>query len=163
MSEPITSPSPQEDLRIDAPTQGRDGRRLGKLQRIVIAEADQRVTHLVIDPGLLASGNALVPGGWEKPRARVVPIALVTAATADGLTLDCDEAEFAAYPLFEQERATVVTPPADAPVAPNRAHWWSPANLGAVINYLSSSVGAPYLPADEGVAFDETPGDALET
>jgi sporulation protein YlmC with PRC-barrel domain len=160
MSQPLDQPTPLEDLRIDAHVQGRDGKRLGKLQRIVIAEADQRVTHLVVDPGLLASGNTLAPGGWEKPRARLVPIALLTAATADGVTLDVDQASFDTYPIFEQERATVVAPPADLAASPDRAHWWSPANLGAVINYVSSMVGAPYLSPDAGVPYDETPGEA---
>ncbi len=160
MSEPINQPNLLKDLRIDAHVQGRDGKRLGKLQRIVIAEADQRVTHLVVDPGLLASGNALAPGGWEKPRARLIPIALVTAANADGVTLDTDEAAFDTYPIFEQERATVVAPPADLAETPDRAHWWSSANLGAVINYVSSMVGAPYLSPDAGPSTDETPGEA---
>ena len=160
MSESVNQSAPLEDLRIDAHALGRDGKRLGKLQRIVIAEADQRVTHLVVDPGLLASGNALAPGGWEKPRARLIPIALVTAANADGVTLDADEATFETYPIFEQERATVVAPPADLATAPDRAHWWSSANLGAVINYISSSVGAPYLSPDAGPQYDETPGEA---
>jgi len=160
MSEPVNQPAPLEDLRIDAPALGRDGKRLGKLQRIVIAEADQRVTHLVVDPGLLASGNALAPGGWEKPRARLIPIALVTATSADSVTLDADEATFESYPIFEQERATVVAPPADLAATPDRAHWWSPTNLDAVINYISSSVGAPYLSPDAGPQYDETPGEA---
>ncbi|HUY75461.1 MAG TPA: PRC-barrel domain-containing protein [Ktedonobacterales bacterium] len=160
MSQSPDQPNLLEDLRIDAHVLGRDGKRLGKLQRIVIAEADQRVTHLVVDPGLLASGNALAPGGWEKPRARLVPIALVQSANADGVTLDADEAAFATYPIFEQERATAVAPPADLAATPDRAHWWSRANLGDVINYLSSTVGAPYLSPDDAAQYDETPGEA---
>lgn len=160
MSESVNQPNLLEDLRIDAHVLGRDGQRLGKLQRIVIAEADQRVTHLVVDPGLLASGNALAPGGWEKPRARLIPIALVLSSSADGVTLDADDTAFETYPIFEQERATAVAPPADLVATPDRAHWWSRANLGEVINYLSSSVGAPYLPPDDALATDATPGEA---
>ncbi|HLY30161.1 MAG TPA: hypothetical protein VKQ36_03980, partial [Ktedonobacterales bacterium] len=131
-----------EDLRIGAHAHGRDGHPLGALQRIVVGETDLKVTHLVIDPGLLASGNALAPGGWEKPRARVIPIGLLTNATPQAITLDCDEAEFASYPLFEQERAVPVT----APATSEHTHWWSSANLGEVITYLASELSG-YVPS----------------
>lgn len=147
-----------EDLRIGAPARGSDGHTLGELQRIVVSETTHQVTHLVIDPGLLASGNALAPGGWEKPRARVVPIALLTNATTQEITLDCDEAAFNASPLFEKERASA----ANAPDAPDRAHWWSRANLGEVITYLFSEISGPYIPntPDEEITLNEPTGAA---
>ncbi|GEM_PF-1636108 len=159
MSEPADQPSigvsaaHLEDLRIGAQARGRDRQSLGELQRIVVSETNHQVTHLVIDPGLLASGNALAPGGWEKPRARVVPISLLIKATPQEIMLDCDEATFDTYPLFEQERATT----AEAPATPDRAHWWSRANLGEVITYLFSEISGPYIPntPDEEIHLNE--------
>ncbi|MEO7000408.1 MAG: PRC-barrel domain-containing protein [Ktedonobacterales bacterium] len=149
-----------EDIRIGAPALGRDGRRLGELQRLVVGEPDHHLTHLVIDPGLIESGEALAPGGWEKPRARVVPVALVASVTNDAVTLTCDHDEFVKQPLFEQEHFAEVTPPAE----PNKhASWWSQVRVGEVISYLASGVGlggAPYLPSTTAVTLNEPAGSA---
>ena len=95
-----------EDLRIGVPVTGSDGKHLGKLTRIVIDRSDNQVTHLVIDPGLAESGNLLAAGGWEKPRERLVPVALVVSAGEHGLALACDEAAFGQQPLFERKQYT---------------------------------------------------------
>ncbi|HEV2403883.1 MAG TPA: PRC-barrel domain-containing protein, partial [Ktedonobacterales bacterium] len=91
-----------EDLRIGAHVIGRDDKRLGTLTRIVIERADPRVTHLVVDPGLAESGNLLSPGGWEKPRERVVPVELIASTEPDAIHLTCDEPSFLTQALFEQ-------------------------------------------------------------
>ena len=149
-----------EDLRIGAPALGRDGRKLGDVQRLVVGETDHRLSHLVIDPGLIESGEALAPGGWEKPRARVVPIALVASVTHDTVTLSCDHAEFAQQPLFEQEHFAEVTPPTEPG---QHTSWWSRVRVGEVISYLASGVGlggAPYLPSTTEVTLNEPTGSA---
>lgn len=144
-----------EDLRIGVPVTGSDSTHLGKLTRIVIDRSDNQVTHLVIDPGLAESGNLLAAGGWEKPRERVVPVALVVSAGEDGLALSCDEAAFAQLPLFERKQYTEAdVSAATGPEGP----WQSRFELGEVVNYVASGWGlgaAPYIaPAD--ISLNET-------
>src|SRR5262245_690067 len=100
-----------EELHIGVAVSGDDGHRLGTLQRIVVARDDYRVTHLVVDPGLRESGNLLAPGGWDRPRARILSVSLVAAAAPDHLLLSCDEATFRQLPLFEQEAYVEAPPP----------------------------------------------------
>lgn len=149
----------QEDLRIGVAVTGSDGTHLGKLTRIVIDRSDGQVTHLVVDPGLAESGNLLAPGGWEKPRERVIPVALVASAGEHGLALACDEAAFQQQPLFEHKQFTDAdVSAATGPEGP----WQSRFELGEVLNYVSAGWGlgaAPYIaPAD--VTLNETPGSA---
>ena len=146
-----------EDLHIGVPVRDHAGRHLGTLTRIVVAHDDQRVTHIVVDPGLIESGNLLAPGGWEKPRERVVPVTLVTSADDKQIALSCDEAEFRASPLFEREHAI---PTEAANLAPGEQR---PFEVGQVISYIASDAGvggAPYLPP-ESITFNE-PADAAE-
>jgi len=104
------------NLRIGASCYGSDGTKLGTLHRIVIDEQDDRVTHLVIDPGLLEAGNLLAPGGWEKPRDIVVPADILMSADDEAIHLNCTKDAFKAMPQFEVEHFTGVgagwTPPA---------------------------------------------------
>lgn len=149
-----------EDIRIGAPALGRDGRKLGEVQRLVVGATDHRLTHLVIDPGLIESGEALAPGGWETPRARVVPVALVASVTHDAVTLRCDHIEFQQQPLFEHEHFAEVAPPDEAH---QHAGWWSRVRVGEVIRYIASSAGlggAPYLPSTTEVTLNEPIGAA---
>ena len=149
-----------EDIRIGATALGSDGRKLGELQRLVVTERDHHLTHLVIDPGLIESGEALAPGGWEKPRARVVPVALVASVTNDAVTLTRDHEEFQQQPLFEQEHFAEVTPPEEPG---KHASWWSRVRVGEVISYIASGAGlggAPYLPSSTEVTLNEASGEA---
>lgn len=144
-----------EDLRIGAHVIGRDDKRLGTLTRIVIERADPRVTHLVVDPGLAESGNLLSPGGWEKPRERVVPVELIASTEPDAIHLTCDEPSFLTQALFEQVQYSDAEPNQadDQP-----AHWWSRFQLGQVVNYISSGWGlgaAPYV-APETITYNES-------
>lgn len=137
-----------EDLHIGAHVIGRDERRLGTLTRIVIERGDGRVSHLVVDPGLAESGNLLAPGGWEKPRERVVPIELVASVSPDALHLTCDEPSFLSQALFEQKHFADVEP---EPEPEERAHWWSRFQVGQLVNYIASGWGlgaAPYVPPE---------------
>lgn len=148
-----------EDLRIGVAVTGSDAKNLGKLTRIVIDRADGQVTHLVVDPGLLESGNALAPGGWEQPRERVVPIAMVVSAGERGVALTCDEDAFKQQPLFERKQFTEAdAPAATGPTGP----WQSRYELGEVLNYVSAGWGlgaAPYIPPAD-VSLNETPQSA---
>lgn len=144
-----------EDLRIGVPVSGSDGKHLGKLTRIVIDRSDNQVTHLVIDPGLAESGNLLAAGGWEKPRERLVPVALVVSAGEHGLALACDEAAFGQQPLFERKQYT----DADVSAAVGQEGLLqSRFEAGEVVNYVASGWGlgaAPYIaPAD--ISLNET-------
>lgn len=143
-----------EDLHIGVTVRGSDGRHLGTLKRIVVAREGVRVTHIVVEEGLLESGNALAPGGWEKPRGRVVPIELVRRADDHELTLACDEPAFKSYPLFEEEHAIPVDEAEPAGETPRQFE------TGQVIRWAESAAGgAPYIPP-EATTFDEAAGEA---
>src|SRR5260221_14196541 len=90
-----------QDLHIGAPVLARDGRTLGELARVVVDPGHQ-VTHLVVDPGLVESGNLLEAGGGEKARGRVRPVELVERAGPAHNQLSCDEAQLRAPPPFER-------------------------------------------------------------
>ncbi|HEX6797356.1 MAG TPA: hypothetical protein VF116_06545 [Ktedonobacterales bacterium] len=146
-----------EDLHIGVAVRGSDGRHLGTLKRIVVARESSRVTHIVVEEGLIESGNALAPGGWDKPRGRVIPVALVAHAGDHDLTLSCDEPAFKAYPLFEEEHAIPVE--AAGPAGAERHERFE---TGEVIRYIASAAGAggaPYLPP-ESITYDERPDEA---
>lgn len=141
-----------EDLHIGVAVSGSDGRRLGTLQRIVVERDTYRVTHLVVDPGLLDSGNLLAPGGWDRPRARILPISLVVRAASDHLTLSCDEAAFQQLSFFEREAYVETSPPTQGRF-----------RLGELLNYIASVAGvgaAPYEPSTEEITFNEPAGSA---
>ncbi|WIG57918.1 MAG: hypothetical protein OJF49_000663 [Ktedonobacterales bacterium] len=141
-----------EDIHIGVPVDGGDGHRLGTLKRIVVATGDTRVTHVVVDPGLIESGNALAPGGWEKPRERLVPVSLITSANDQHAQLSCDEAAFLALSLFEHEHfvETEITPS-----SPHRRF-----RFGDLINYIASVAGGAPVQAPESVSYSEKPGAA---
>lgn len=127
-----------EDLHIGASVIGSDGSHLGELTRIVIERDNGAATHIVVDPGLVESGNLLAPGGWEKPRERVVPLSLLTNISDDQVTLSCDELAFQAQPLFEQQYYAEYDQLESLPPR---------FRLGDVINYIASAAGlgaAPY-------------------
>ncbi len=138
-----------DELRIGATVHGADHKKIGTLKRIVVERDGTHVTHLVVDPGLIESGNLFAPGGWEKPRERLAPIGLVSATNDDGVTLSCDEAAFLALPVFERETFED-TPPGGKPF-----------NLGELVSYIATGAGVgagPYTPSDEELDFNESPG-----
>ncbi len=141
-----------EDLHIGAAAQGSDGQKLGALTRIVVEQESHTVTHLVVDPGLVESGNLLSPGGWDKPRERLVPVALLRGANEHTLTLACTADELKGYPLFESESY------GDAPL-PQESRF----RLGELLKYIASAAGvgaAPYESPREQIQFNEAPGSA---
>jgi uncharacterized protein YrrD len=148
-----------EDLHIGANVKGSDGKRLGTLSRIVIERDQPRVTHIVVDPGLVESGNLLAPGGWEKPRERVLPVTLITSIDDKDIVLTCDEAAFSSKPLFERKEFTTAEVSETAGGSP-RSGWWSRFRVGELVNYIASGWGlgaAPYVaPAD--ITYNEPAG-----
>jgi sporulation protein YlmC with PRC-barrel domain len=144
-----------EDLSIGAPVISSDGHQIGALERIVVERDERRVTHVVIDPGLLESGNLLSPGGWEKPRARIVPISAVQNVSDDRIHLVLDQRAFAEEPLFEQEYYAN----ADLQTGEVQAEGDKPRfRLGELIHYIATAAGlgaAPYEPTTE-IAFRES-------
>ena len=148
-----------EDLHIGIPVIGSDGQPLGTLQRIVIERGERKVTHLVVDPGLRESGNLLAPGGWEKPRSRLIPVGDVVQAEKESLDLSIDQAGFTQAPLFEHELyadADTQTGEVQAPDEKPRFR------LGELIHYISTAAGigaAPYEPTTE-IQFQEAASSA---
>lgn len=136
-----------ENLRIGAAVASASGARLGTLTRVIVDGTTDTVAGIVVDPGLVQSGNLLAPGGWGQPRERVVPTALVAATSEASISLTCDEDAFAQLPLFEHEQSVAVNPAATGAPA-----GWSGFRLGDVINYAASEFGlggAPYVPPAE--------------
>lgn len=82
-----------EDLRLNAGVVSSDGHKLGSLSRIVVDADVRRLTHIVVDTGILRSGEALWKGGWGMSHDRVVPLAAVASATSDAvrITMSADE------------------------------------------------------------------------
>jgi hypothetical protein len=145
-----------ESLRIGAPVYAAYGKRLGTLERIVVASeagAEPRVVSLVVDPGFHGLGELLSPGALEKPRARTVPIEQMSSVDEDAIHLTTDEATFHALPLFERQE--YVAAPTDQ--AGTRFRW------GDLINYAAATFGlgaAPYTPSTETTVYNESAGSA---
>jgi sporulation protein YlmC with PRC-barrel domain len=141
-----------EDLRIGAPVRASSGKHLGKLARVVVDGKSNRVVSLVVDPGLVESGNLLAPGGWERPRERVVVVDQVASAAPDLVTLAIAEDAFDQLPLFEHERfVSVATAAADEGGAEAGQF-----EAGELLNYTASGfgLGGAYLPPAE-ITHDE--------
>ena len=131
-----------EDLHIGTAVTTNDGARAGTLSRVVMDGPSDKIVSVVVDPGLVESGNLLAPGGWERPRERVVPISLVASASRASVELTCTPAEFQAMPLFEQQQYTSFEPAADSP-----AH--ARFDRDTLLAYAASEFGlggAPYVP-----------------
>jgi uncharacterized protein YrrD len=93
-----------EDLRIGSDVQSRDGHKVGTLSKFVLVEDGLRLTHVVVDTGILRSGEPLWKGGWGMSHDRVLPLAAVNAATSDRVTLTMTADEFKEHSVdYEQE------------------------------------------------------------
>lgn len=135
-----------ERLRIGAHVTSSDGKQVGDLSRIVVTSGEPTVTHLVVDPGANL-GDLLEPGNLDRPRERLVPVALARSVSESDIALDCDAGAFAKLPLFERHEYV------DAPNSPTGSRF----RLGELVNYLASAFGlgaAPYIPDTEGIAFN---------
>ncbi len=76
-----------EDLRLGADVVSDDGHKLGTLSRFVINTDSLKVTHIVIDTGILRSGEALWKGGWGLSHDRVVPIGCLRHADSSEIRI----------------------------------------------------------------------------
>jgi sporulation protein YlmC with PRC-barrel domain len=82
-----------EDLHPGASVISNDGHKLGTLSRFVINKNSLKLTHIVVDTGILRSGEALWKGGWGMSHDRVVPLGALKDADSDSvrLTMSADE------------------------------------------------------------------------
>lgn len=69
-----------EDLRLGAAVMSEDGHKLGTLSRFVINTDNFKLTHIVIDTGVLRSGEPWWKGGWGVSHDRIVPIGCLNEA-----------------------------------------------------------------------------------
>jgi hypothetical protein len=134
------------DFHIGSPVTSADGHRIGTLARVIVDGTTDNVLGIVVDPGLVASGNLLAPGGWSRPRERLVELERVAAAERDGVALVCDKAAFEALPLFEHDQSSAVDAPAKAGDGGDATF-----ARGELINYGAAAFGlgaAPYFPPE---------------
>src|SRR5438552_2241475 len=83
-----------EDLRLGASVKSADGHKLGTLHRFVIRKDSLKLTHIVVDTGMLRSGEALWKGGWGLPHDRVVPVGVVRESNTHEIRLGMSAEEF---------------------------------------------------------------------
>jgi len=101
-----------EDLRLHADVLSRDGHKLGSLSKFVFDTETMRVTHIVVDTGILRSGEALWKGGWGLSHDRLVPIGAVEDATSDAVRITMSAEEFKDHAQDYAEEYFVQTPDA---------------------------------------------------
>jgi len=82
------------DLHAGADVVSRDGHKLGTLSRVVVNKDTLKLTHVVVDTGILRSGKPLWEGGWSLPHDRVVPLAALREAGSDRIELTMTADEF---------------------------------------------------------------------
>lgn len=82
------------DLHAGADVVSRDGHKLGTLSRVVVNKDTLKLTHVVVDTGILRSGRPLWEGGWSLPHDRVVPLAALREAGSDRIELTMTADEF---------------------------------------------------------------------
>lgn len=83
-----------EDLHLGAGVVSRDGHKLGTLSRFVFNKDTLKLTHIVIDTGLLRSERPLWAGGWALSHDRKVPLGAVTGARSDEIRISMSGEEF---------------------------------------------------------------------
>ncbi len=121
----------------------------------------QHVTHIVVDPGLLESGNLLAPGGWEKPRARVIPVSAIKSVGTESIALSLDQQKFDSEPFFEQEFYVNAEDPQTGEMGGTEEK--PRFRLGELIHYIATAAGlgaAPFEP-DTEIGFRKS-GDSAE-
>jgi hypothetical protein len=83
-----------EDLRLHADIISADGHKLGALSRFVFELASRKLTHIVIDTGILRSGQPFWKGGWGLSHDRFVPIGVLESADSRAIRLTMTADEF---------------------------------------------------------------------
>ncbi len=98
-----------EDLHAGAAVSSSDGHKLGTLSRFVINKGSLRLTHIVVDTGILRSGEPLWKGGWGLSHDRVVPLGVLKDASSDEIALTMTADEFKDLSVdYIQERFDVM-------------------------------------------------------
>lgn len=83
-----------EDLHAGAAVTSSDSHKLGTLSRFVIDKQALKLTHIVVDTGILRSGEPLWKGGWGLSHDRVIPRGVVRQASGDKITITMTADEF---------------------------------------------------------------------
>ena len=83
-----------EDLRLAASVLSADGHKLGTLSRFVFNKNTLKLTHIVVDTGILRSGEPLWKGGWGLSHDRVLPFGVLDRASHDELRITMTADEF---------------------------------------------------------------------
>lgn len=83
-----------EELRPGASVMSRDDHKLGTLSRFIINKASGKLTHIMVDTGILRSGEALWKGGWGMSHDRILPLGVLAAVKDDDLHLTMTADEF---------------------------------------------------------------------
>jgi sporulation protein YlmC with PRC-barrel domain len=93
-----------EELRLDADVVSSDGHTLGKLSKFVFEKDTYRLTHIVVDTGILRSGEALWKGGWGLSHDRMVPLQALDNMTSDRIQITMTGDEFREHSIdFSEE------------------------------------------------------------
>ncbi len=82
-----------EDLHLAASAISADGHKLGTISRFVFNKNTLKLTHIVVDTGILRSGEPLWKGGWGLSHDRVIPLGVLERANHDEvrITMTADE------------------------------------------------------------------------
>ena len=122
-----------EDLRIGAHVHSQDGHKLGTINKFVVNGKTLSLTHVVVDTGLLRSGEPLWKGGWGLSHDRVVPLAAVAHATSGRVDLTMTADDFKEHSADYEEEYFEAMPD----LSPGRP------DLGDVARLTSSIPGEP--------------------
>jgi sporulation protein YlmC with PRC-barrel domain len=122
-----------EDLRIGASVMSQDGHKLGSLSKFVVQAGTLKLTHVVVDTGLLRSGKPLWKGGWGLSHDRVLPLAAVAHATSARIDLTMTADHFKEHSADYEEEYFEAMPDLE----PGRV------DLGDVARLTSSIPGEP--------------------
>jgi sporulation protein YlmC with PRC-barrel domain len=122
-----------EDLRIGANVISSDGHKLGTLSKFVVREAALKLTHVVVDTGILRSGEPLWKGGWGLSHDRIVPLAALAGAASDRIDLTMTADAFREHSLDYEEEYFAAMPDLDP----------GGLDLGDVARIASSIPGEP--------------------
>ena len=134
-------------LRAGANIVSADGHKLGTLSHFVIQQATHKLTHIVVDTGLLRSGEPLWKGGWGLSHDRVIPVGVIESAS-DTITLTMSADDFKDLSIDYTAEAFEAMPDLE----PGRIDASDLARLGAS---LPGEPGPHFLRSTQAHAADE--------